>query len=356
MNQQFLDLYTDYLTVTFNKATATGLSALLDGEYSHDKITRYLNEREYTSRDLWKQVKPVVRQIERDDGVLIFDDTIQEKPHMDDNELVCWHFDHTKNRSVKGINLLNCIYHVGAASIPVAFELVKKPVHYCDLKTREEKRASEIGKNEQMRNMLNVCIENQLKFEWVLFDSWFRSTENMEHIKLRKKKDFIGALKSNRQVALSEEDWVNKRFTSIDQLELPEGVTVTAWLKGMAFPVRLVRQVFTNKDGSTGILYLVCSRLESMWNEITTTYKKRWQVEVYHKSLKSNAALAKSPARTVVAQSNHFFAAIITVFKMETIKMQNSLNHFALKAKLYARAVKIAFDELRAGRVVSFCA
>jgi hypothetical protein len=50
-----------------------------------------------------------VRETEHEDGVLIFDDTIQEKPYTDENELVCWHFDHTKGSSVKGINLLNCL-------------------------------------------------------------------------------------------------------------------------------------------------------------------------------------------------------------------------------------------------------
>jgi hypothetical protein len=49
---------------------------------SHDQITRFLSEREYTSKDLWREVKPAVRQIEQDGSYLIFDDTIQEKAWM----------------------------------------------------------------------------------------------------------------------------------------------------------------------------------------------------------------------------------------------------------------------------------
>jgi hypothetical protein len=52
-----------------------------------------------------------VREIEQEDGVLIFDDTIQEKPYPDENELVCWHFDHTKGRSVKGVNTYRVVGH-----------------------------------------------------------------------------------------------------------------------------------------------------------------------------------------------------------------------------------------------------
>lgn len=46
-----------------------------------------------------------------DEGFLIFDDTIIEKQWTDENEIICYHFDHSKGRSVKGINFLNLIYH-----------------------------------------------------------------------------------------------------------------------------------------------------------------------------------------------------------------------------------------------------
>ena len=76
MKKANLDLYTDYLLSTFGAATATGLSAMVEGDVSHDKVTRFLSEQDYTSKDLWRQVKSTVRQVESDDGVLIFDDTI----------------------------------------------------------------------------------------------------------------------------------------------------------------------------------------------------------------------------------------------------------------------------------------
>ncbi|ACQ67339.1 hypothetical protein GWK90_02840 [Candidatus Hamiltonella defensa] len=36
------------------------------------------------------------------------------------------HYDPSKNLSVKGVNLLNALYHSDCVSIPVAFEVVKK--------------------------------------------------------------------------------------------------------------------------------------------------------------------------------------------------------------------------------------
>jgi len=124
------DLYTDYLITSFGATTATGSSSLVDKAISHDQITRFLSQQELTFKDLWKVIKKEVRQIETDGGVLIFDDTIQEKPHSKENDLICWHYDHTVSRSVKGINLLNCLYYSKEVSLPVAFELVKKPFNF----------------------------------------------------------------------------------------------------------------------------------------------------------------------------------------------------------------------------------
>lgn len=163
MEKEKLELYTDYLISNNSYATATGLSAMLDGEVSHDQVTRFLSERDYTSKDLWRQVKSTVRQIERETGCLIFDDTIQEKEWTDENEIMCWHYDHCKGRSVKGINLLNALYHCGEVSVPVAFEVIRKPIQFCDVTSRQVKRAGVVTKNELMREMINTCVLNTIK-------------------------------------------------------------------------------------------------------------------------------------------------------------------------------------------------
>lgn len=346
MDRRQLELYTDYLISNYGYATATGLSAMVNGEVSHDKITRFLSEREYTSKDLWLEVKSAVRQIEADDGVLIADDTIAEKMWTDENEIVCWHYDHTKGRLVKGINLLNMLYHSRDVSLPVAFEVIKKPLRFCDLATRQIKRASLVTKNELMRDMIAVCLANQLKFRYVLMDSWYAAQENFDFI-VKKGKHFIAALKDNRLVALSEADKKHGCYQRIDGVSLPEKQAVRGWLKGYRNEVLLVRQVFTNKDGSTGVLHLVCSDLTLDGEQVTAIYQKRWSVEVFHKSLKSNAGLAKSPTQTATTQNNHVFMAIVAVFKLECLKMQHQLNHFALRAKLWIEATRRAYEQLQ---------
>ena len=82
-NGKLLDLYSDYLISAFGQTTATGLSALLNGEISHDNVQRYLAGERQRSTDLWRVVKVHVRKIESADGVLIVDDSISEKPYTD---------------------------------------------------------------------------------------------------------------------------------------------------------------------------------------------------------------------------------------------------------------------------------
>jgi len=346
MKKDYLELYTDYLISSSGLATATGLSAMMDNEISHDQVTRFLGSQEFDSKHLWKMTKKTVRDIESEDGCLIIDDTIQEKAWSDQSEIMCYHFDHTKGKSVKGLNILNALYYSNDVAIPVAFEIVRKHVWYSELDTKQEKRKSTITKNEMMRDMIQTCIANQLKFRFVLMDSWFSSTENFEFI-VKHKKEFIAALKDNRLFASSLEEKYQGRFIKVSEVALLDKQSLRGYLKGYDKEILLVRRVFTNKDGSTGELTLVCSNTTLDGDHVSTIYEKRWKVEEFHKSLKSNAALAKSPTKTIKTQANHVFMAIYSVFKLECLKIKTALNHFAFRAKLLIKANQMAFLELQ---------
>lgn len=220
----------------------------MSGSISHDKITRFLSKEDLSSKELWKLVKPVIRKQEQEDGVIIVDDTIENKPHTQESELICWHHDHQSNRSVKGVNIINYVYSVKDISLPVGFDVIKKPIKFCEVKTKKEKRRATITKNEQTRNQLKICQRNQLKYKYVLTDSWFSSKENMTFIRNDLDKHFIMAIKSNRTIAVSEEDKKQGKFGRIDSFQWSSQELVRGWLKGLDFPVLLHRQVFTLKD------------------------------------------------------------------------------------------------------------
>src|SRR5262245_23515715 len=95
--QGIAEWHSDYCQAAFGAATATGLSELLEGEISHDQVTRYLAGAQKTATDLWRTVKGFVREVQSAEGVLIIDDSIEEKPYTDENDIVCWHYDHSQD-------------------------------------------------------------------------------------------------------------------------------------------------------------------------------------------------------------------------------------------------------------------
>jgi hypothetical protein len=286
---------------------------------------------------------------------MIVDDSISEKPYTDENDIICWHYDHSKGRTVKGINFISALYHSGGVSLPVGFSLIAKTEYYIDKKDGKHKRRSPVGKNEFYRALLQQAVKNQISFSYVLNDVWFASAENMNFVKHTLHKDFVMPIKANRKVALSLADKQQGRYVRVDSLvEEPDAVR-QVYLEGVDFALLLAMQVFVNEDESTGIMYLVTSDTTLSYQDMICIYRKQpalslpkgWNVEPYHKPLKQNASLEKSPTRTVVTQTNHFFAALCSYIKLELLRVATKLNHFALKSKLYMQAIQAAFNTLR---------
>ena len=69
-------------------------------------------------------------------------------------------------------------------------------------------------------------------------------------------------------------------------------------------------------------------------------------MEEYHKSLKQNASMAKSPTKTLATQATHFFAAVLAYTKLEVLKLKCDIGHFRLKAQLYTVGLKAMYQQL----------
>ncbi|MGH2537114.1 MAG: IS701 family transposase [Candidatus Promineifilaceae bacterium] len=345
--KELLDIYSDYLVSAFGQTTGTGLAALLEGSVSHDQVQRFLAGPVLTSAELWPIVKPHVRAIQSEDGVIIVDDSIAEKPYTDENDIICWHYDHAKGRAVKGVNLVSALYHASSLSLPVAYSLVAKTETYLDKKDGKQKRRSPKTKNEPYQALLRQVVRHQIPFQFVLNDVWYASADNMKFIKHTLRKDFIMPIKSNRKVALTLAAKQQGRFVPVATLDLEPRTILELYLESVDFPLVLVKQLFVNDDGSVGVQYLVSSDTTLTYDPLTTLYQKRWHVEPYHKSLKQNASLEKSPTHTVTTQTNHLFASLCAYIKLELLRRSTKLNHFALKSKLYLQAIQVAFQALQ---------
>ena len=224
MNKKLLDLYSDYLISQGHYATATGLAFILDGEVSHDQVSRFLRTEAYSAKNVWDYIKQPVRYYEESkDGVLVLDDTISEKSHTDENAVNCWHYSHAKHRHVKGINLLSCLVRYGDTAFPIGYEILEKDILYSDLETRRQKRKASISKNELFRALIQQAVMNNVLVDYVLADNWFGSKENMQFIHKTLKKFFILGIKSNRCVALTRHQAKSGQFQQLNSLAWKDG-------------------------------------------------------------------------------------------------------------------------------------
>ena len=344
-----LSNYTNYFLSVPKYATATGMAAAFDFEVSHDKVSRFLQSAYLDSSVVWRSAKKFIRSlVEFTDqtGVVIVDDSIVEKAHTDENAMICFHYDHSLDRYVKGINFVSLLYSHERVDVPIQVRLVEKTQEYVDKKTGKTKFKSPTTKNEHFRQMLRHA-KQQVGFRYVLGDSWFASAENIHFITQQLGKHAVLAVKTSRTVALSEEERKQGKFISIDRVsQLAVGQPLTVYLRSVEKPVQLVKQVFTNKDNSQGTLYLIATDLSLDWEAITTIYKRRWKVEEYHKSLKQHTALGGSPTKVIETQANHFYAAIVAYIKLEKLKVKMGKGHFRLKALLFTIATKACLHTL----------
>lgn len=341
--QGLLDLYTDYLLSSSNQVSCTVLSEALNKKIKHDSFTRMLNCGFINSRYLWQISKPICKEIKDDDAVLILDDSVEAKPYSQTSSLINYHFDHTVGKSVKGVNFLSALYYSQEVCVPVGVKfIIKDKAH---IKDGKQKLKSSISKNEHFRALIKEAIKNELGFRYVLNDSWFCNAENMKFIEYETQSYFIMAMKENRKVALSLADKQAGKYIDIKEAVI-EGCVQRVYIEQLEFPILITKQVFKNGDGSTGTRYLCSNDLSLTYEAITTIYKKRWKVEEYHKSIKSNCNFSKSPASSIIAQQSHFIACLLAFIKMEQLKIKTNTNHFALKRLINIDATKKAMQRL----------
>jgi len=256
--QNLFDLYVDYLMVSTGQVSATGLAALLDDTFSHDKVTRMLSQSPdlFSPAHYWKRVKPIVRQVGAEEGVLIVDDFVVDKPHSSENELITYHHSHLHGGTVKGINIVHLQYSVPyqeqTINLPVGFEVVCKTATRMNEQTGKEEQYSPVSKNEMARDLLHQAhFMHHVPFSWVLADTWrpplrYGNAPNIKYVVQKLKKDVLFGMKSNRNIALSKGQARRKEFVKLADIALQPGQVQEIWLDRVPFPLYVAKEVYVN--------------------------------------------------------------------------------------------------------------
>src|SRR5215216_7342558 len=90
---------------------------------AHDALTRLLQRLEPDTTPLWREAE---QHVDRENGLLILDDTTLDKPYAHKIELVTRHWSGKHHRVVRGINLLTLLWTDGERLIPVDYRLYDK--------------------------------------------------------------------------------------------------------------------------------------------------------------------------------------------------------------------------------------
>ena len=292
------NVYMDYLLSTQGHISATDLSEVVDNEYSHDQISRMLYHADVDDKKLYRQSKRIIKaQNGESKKVLILDDSVQPKPHSKVNGMIAYHYDHSQQRCIKGINFISALWADDQCSIPVSMKVVVKELQW-DHKRQQEAWKVVQTKNEIFREMVGKLTRNG-QIDYVLADSWYASKENMDFITTDCKTQFVMAIKSNRLATRSEKDSQKGIYKPLQDLRLGKCAV----------------KVYLNELDYEGIF---------------TLYKRRWKVEEYHKSLKSNCSLGKCQASSHSSQQSHFYLAVLAFIQLEKARMSKGKNHFGL--------------------------
>lgn len=303
-----LKLYSDFLIANQNRYSGLELSRV-SSNICHDSVSRWLADSNFTPSELWNQVKKMVNpQI----GYLVNDDTLLDKKYSRKNELAKKQYSGNCHGLENGICLVNLLWTDSDKFIPIDYRIYQKEN---DDKT----------KNDHFQDMLIRANQRHFSPLYVLMDSWYSSIENLKLISRKLKWHFICCLKSNRQVNLSQGNYI-----AIADLDLTKKQVRKVWLKEYGF-VLVCKIVDKNGDAT----YLATDNLDlTDYNNFTGHFNNRWKIEEFHRGIKQTTGIEKCYSVKSISQKNHIYAAFTAFIKLETRRLKEQISWYEQKAKI----------------------
>lgn len=269
-------------------------SNALDGR-SQSSLNRFLHGRK------WSEAVDRLRLDEhargREGGVLVLDDTLIEKTGRE-MEGTGYLFDHAQHRSVWCHCYVTSMYSDGEDRVPLHLEPYVKE-EACASSSRQFKT-----KNELAVRLVDKALE-YVRPEVVVFDSWYGSQELMNHLVSRGLK-FVTESKSNRLVTEGEEkvqarEYLDRHKDEFERIRKPStdyrfAHEVVSEVKGGV----TVKFVFLKKrKRDDNALVLMTNALDRPADEVISSYKRRWDIEVYYRDCKQSLGMSEYQVRSI---------------------------------------------------------
>ncbi|MBV8076718.1 MAG: transposase [Planctomycetaceae bacterium] len=278
---------------------------------AHDSFTRLLNRLEPDPETLWQEAEPLV---ETNRGVLVIDDSTNDKPYAKHIGLVTRHWSGKHKKPVRGINLITLLWTDGDCKIPCDYRLYSK----ADGKT----------KNDHFWEMMLMAKGRGFSPRCVLFDGWYASLENLKQVR-----DFgwtwLTRLKGNRTVTPGD-----RRSRTLDEVAVSSLGTLLH-LKGYGM-IKVFRI-----DARDGDAEYWATNDPGMDESVRREHAELgFQIENYHRDLKQFCGVEKCQVRSARAQRNHIGMALRAFLRLEWHFFTTGVSAFHAKFGLVRDAVR----------------
>jgi len=241
---------------------------------------------------------------------LIIDDTPYWRNRSKKVEMLSRCFDHSEQKYYKGFTMLNVGWSDGQSFVPVDFRLLAsgKDENLLEVShVKQDKRTLATRRRTQARmekpalalQMLKDIKGTSAQTQYVLFDSWFSSPSFVLSVK-DLGYDVVARLKNHenyRYLYNGEKLSINKIYSANKKRRGKSRylLSVTVEVRHDGFdntvPAKIV--FVRNKDNRKKWIALLSTDVTLNEDEIIALYGKRWDIEPFHKVLKSTLRLAK---------------------------------------------------------------
>ena len=243
-------------------------------------------------------------------SALIIDDTPYYRDRSKKVELLSRCKDHSENRYYNGFNMLNMVWSDGVTTIPVDFRIVASNDDNCLIEgshIKEDNRTTATRRRKKARTpkpqlvleMLEKAKGTPAQAKYVLFDTWFSPPKAILDIK-GLGYDVVARLKNNNNyhylyngqlLPISKIFKANKKRPGKSKYLLSVNVEVRHTDYEETVPAKIV--FVRNSKNKREWIALLSTDLTLSEEEIIEQYGKRWDIEPYHKVLKSTLKLEK---------------------------------------------------------------
>ena len=188
---------------------------------SHDVINRFLKNEKYTPSLLWEHIKDDV--IFSPNGYIVFDDTVLNKRNTKKIEIARSQYSGATGNVTVGIGVVSLVYYNPEVDQYWTIDYrIFSPEH--DGKT----------KIDHLLDMLNNAVySKKIRFNTVLFDSWYATHKIMQHVDSLGKL-YYAPIKSNRNVAKTSSREPYKAVSKLKFSAQEQAQGVEIHLKGFA--------------------------------------------------------------------------------------------------------------------------